>query len=70
MPCIRCNDKRSIEKDFLGLTPPDFVQLPILFRVSWIPLEARTVRKLIGEPRHNLYITSIYRDGKLLPLVL
>jgi hypothetical protein len=69
MHSTRRNDKRSVEKDFLDLATTDLVQLPVLFRVSFIPFESRTVRKLIGKPRHSLYITSIYeRLQRVAPL--
>jgi hypothetical protein len=66
MSCIRRNDKRSVEKGFLGLATTDFVQFPVLSRVSFIPFESRTVHKLIGDPRHTPYITSIYGNGNRL----
>src|SRR5450432_504730 len=65
MHSVRRNDKLSAEKAFLDLATTDLVQFPVLFRVSFIPCESRRVRKLIGKPRHALYITSIYRKGNL-----
>jgi hypothetical protein len=49
VPCVRRNDERPIEKGPFRFAATDTVQLPILFRVSGIPFEPRTVRELIRE---------------------
>ena len=54
-----------IEEDAFSLPAGDLVVLPVLVRVSHFPFESRTKRKFIWESLHRLYITPIYRPGKV-----
>jgi hypothetical protein len=62
---VRSDDERPTEEDTLGLSASDLVQLPVLVRISRIPVESHTTRKFIWESLHGLYITPIYARGKL-----